>query len=239
MLQEGFSAHLPEARNAVELAFDHRLRAALSMVCDREPVRLVADALEQVEALARPRQDDRVFLVGYPDLFEPLGQTTQCNVIDAERIQRLLGRRDLWWAAVDDDQARAVGELAWPARLGVDQAGSLVLCRFRIIGVREVCRACGCLLVEQATEAPCDRLVHGRDVVLPVDTSDDEPSILGLTWKAVLEHDHRRDDLCALQVRDVVALDTQRRLLEAQRLLDLLQRLAPGGEVRSEENTSG
>ena len=63
------------------------------------------------------------------------------------------------------------------------------------------------------------------DVVLAVDATDHEPAVLALAGEAVLEDHHRRDDLGALEVGDVVALDPQRRLVEAQRLLDLLERL--------------
>ena len=44
----------------VQRARRHRARPALAVVGDREPVRLVADPLQQVEALAAARQDHRV-----------------------------------------------------------------------------------------------------------------------------------------------------------------------------------
>ena len=47
----------------------------------------------------------------------------------------------------------------------------------------------------------------------------------------VLEDDHAGDHVGALDLRDVVALDAQRRGLQAERLGDLLQRLAAGGQV--------
>src|SRR3546814_10192105 len=85
---------------------------------DREPMRLVADPLQQVEALAGPRQDHRVLLVRHPDLLQSLGQAADRDVIDAELLERGNRRGHLGWPAVDDDQAGRVGELAWSARLG-------------------------------------------------------------------------------------------------------------------------
>ncbi len=60
---------------------------------------------------------------------------------------------------------------------------------------------------------------------------DHETAVLALAGQAVLEHHHRGDHLGALEVGDVVALDAQRNLLEAQRHLDLLQRLVARGQV--------
>ena len=72
--------------------------------------------------------------------------------------------------------------------------------------------------------------MHGGDVVLTL-VAHREPSVLGLARQSVLEDDHGRHDLGALQVRDVVALDAQRRRGKIERLLDLLQRLAASREV--------
>ena len=77
------------------------------VVGDREAVRLVADPLQQVEALAGARQDHRVLLAGQPDLLEPLGQPADRHVVDAELVEGPLGGRDLRRAAVDDDEAAA------------------------------------------------------------------------------------------------------------------------------------
>ena len=74
-------------------------------------------------------------------------------------------------------------------------------------------------------------LVHRRDIVLAVDRADDEAPVLALARQPVLEHDHGGDHLGALQVGDVVTLDPQRRARQFQRLLDLLQRPVPGGQV--------
>ena len=73
--------------------------------------------------------------------------------------------------------------------------------------------------------------MHRRHVVLPVDALDDEPAVFALAGQAVLEDDHRRDDLGALEVGDVVALDAQRHLVELEPYLDLLQGAVAGGQV--------
>ena len=74
-------------------------------------------------------------------------------------------------------------------------------------------------------------LVHGRVSSLPSTPADGEPAVLALARQAVLEHHHRGDRLGALVVRDVVALDPQRCLGQVERLLQLLERLAAGGQV--------
>ena len=52
VLEQRLAADLAEPGDVVEQALDHRLRPALPVVGDREPVRLVADPLQQVEPLA-------------------------------------------------------------------------------------------------------------------------------------------------------------------------------------------
>ena len=81
---------------------------------DREAVRLVAQPLQEVEPLARARQDDREVLTRHPDLLEPLGQADDGDVDDAA-VREGPGRRvDLGQPAVDDDEVRAVGEPGRP-----------------------------------------------------------------------------------------------------------------------------
>jgi hypothetical protein len=61
--------------------------------------------------------------------------------------------------------------------------------------------------------------------------ADDEAAVLGLAGESVLEDDHRADDVGALDVADVEALDAQRRVGQLERVLELLEGLAAGGEV--------
>ena len=90
-LQQRLRAGLAEAGHVVE----RRWRviawtACCAVVGDREPVGLVADPLQQVEALAGARQDHRVVVAGQPDLLQPLGQPAHGDVVDAELVQRPL-----------------------------------------------------------------------------------------------------------------------------------------------------
>src|SRR5215472_1559783 len=85
------------------------------MVGNREPVRLVAYALQQVEALAGARQDDRAVFAWQPYFFQSLGEPAHRDVGDAEVGERSDRGVDLAGSAVDDDQARRVGELALAA----------------------------------------------------------------------------------------------------------------------------
>jgi len=221
VLDQGPPAYLAETGYVVEQALDHRLRPAGPVVGDREAVSLVADPLEEIEALRGPRHDHGVLLVGQPDLLEPLGQPADRDVDDAQLTHRRLRCGHLGWPAVDHDEARCVGELARPAGLGVDQHRA---------GVGGDLGGAG-LLVEEPPEPAADDLVHRRHVVLTVDRLDHEAAVLALPGQAVLEDDHAGDHLGALEVGDVVALDAQRCHVETERLLDLLQRLVAGGQV--------
>ena len=188
---------------------------------DREPVGLVAHPLEEVQPLGGAGEDHRVLLVGQPDLLETLGQPADRDVDHPELAHRRLGGRHLGRPAVDDDQARARRRTCAAGRSRGRPASARTRWRPRWTG----------LLVEQPPEPPGDHLVHGGHVVLPLDPLDHEPAVLALARQAVLEDDHARHDLGALEVGDVVALDAQRRRVEPERLLDLLQRLVAGGEV--------
>src|SRR3546814_12052596 len=85
-----------------------------------------------------------------------------------------------------------VGELAWSARLGVDEHRSL--------GLVGADLGAGRLLVEHPAEPAGDHLVHGGDVVLAVDGLDHEAAVFALAGQPVLEHDHAGHDLGALPV---------------------------------------
>lgn len=56
-------------------------------------------------------------------------------------------------------------------------------------------------------------------------------AVVGLPWQSVLEHHQAGDDVGALDVGDVGALDAQRRIVHPQGLLQFLQRGRAGGEV--------
>ena len=69
------------------------LGAHLAVVRDREAVRLVADALHEVEGLRRPRQDDRLGEVLHEQLFVLLGEAGQRHVLQPEVAHDVQRRR--------------------------------------------------------------------------------------------------------------------------------------------------
>ncbi len=73
--------------------------------------------------------------------------------------------------------------------------------------------------------------MHRADVVLPGEALDLEAPVLALAGQAVLEDDHGRDDVVALEVGDVVALDPQRGAVQVEGVGDLLQGARARGEV--------
>ncbi len=214
------------------------------MVGDREPVRLVAHTLQQVQALARAREDDRVRLGGQPHLLQPLREPAHCHIRDAEVREHVRGRLDLRLATVDDQQVGRVGELARPPGLRVD-SGTMGGCvgwvdldrsddgGFALIfgAVTGVLPGRGGRLGEVTAEPPPHDLGDRGDVPALGAAPDLEPPVLRLAREPVLEHHQRRHDVAALHVADVDALDAQRRAVEPERVLDLLQRSRARGQV--------
>ena len=86
------------------------------------------------------------------------------------------------------------------------------------------------LLVEQPGEAPAEHLLHGGEIVLSGHALDLEPPVVRALGQPVLEHHHRPDLVGGPEVRDVVALDPERRLLETE----LLGELGEGARARAE-----
>ena len=206
-LSRRLAAHLTEPGHVVEQALDHRLGPPRPVVGDREPVRLVADPLEQVEPLAGARQDHRVLLAGQPDLLEPLGQPAHRDVVDAELVERPLRGRDLRRPAVDDHQAGRVGELAAAGRSRGRPASGRSRRRRRPSANSPVSTRSSSSRRNRRVITSCIEATS----FWPVDALDHEPAVLALAGQAVLEDHHRGDHLGALEVGDVVALDAQRR----------------------------
>ena len=169
------------------------------MVRDREPVSLVADLLEQVERLRVARDAHRLRLTREVDLLEALGQRRHADVFEAEVLEHARRDPELTLAAVDEEQVRRVRE---------PLAGARTFVAFR----------------EVAAEPPGQRLLHRGEVVLARLMTDLEPAVVGPLRQPVFHHHHRRDDVGALEVRDVEALDAQRRFGKVQRVLQREQR---------------
>ena len=75
----------PDADDVVENGDEVALAAQLAVVGDGEAVRLVADALDEVERLAVARQDDRLALTLLEDELELLGEADDGHILVAAR----------------------------------------------------------------------------------------------------------------------------------------------------------
>ena len=116
-----------------------------------------------------------------------LARLADADVFETELLEHAHGDVELALAAVDHEQVRRVRE---------------PLARVRAFVA----------LAEVVAEPAGEHLFHRREVVLVVERLHLEAAVVGALGDAVFHHDHRRDDLGALDVRDVEALDAQRRL---------------------------
>ena len=197
-------ARRADAGQLVEQRAGHRAVAAGAVVGDREAVRLVADALQQLQLGGRVVEHERRAAAGQEDLLDPLGQRDDRDAALAKAVQRAEAGRQLTLAAVDHDQVRQRGEA-------------------RVVGgvVRGDVR-----LALPLGEAPAQHLGHRGEVVGgALGGADLEAAVVGLLRRAALEHDHRGDRVRAAEVGDVEALDPDRRRVEAERLLQPVERL--------------
>ena len=95
-----------DARDGVQRRLHAGLGAHLAVVGDGEAVRLVADALHEVERLRRARQDDGVREVLHEQLLVLLREARQRHVLQPQVAHDVQRRRELPLAAVDDDEVR-------------------------------------------------------------------------------------------------------------------------------------
>ena len=155
---------------------------------------LVAGALQELERGAVPLEPDRDGRAGDEHLLLALGEGDHRHARKIELLHRRERSRQLAATPVDDDEVRCPRE-------------ALVRLAFADTG-----------------EATGDHLADCADVVLTVEATHGEGAVVGVLRLAVDEHDHRRDDRLALDVRDVEALDPKRQALEIQALAQLLER---------------
>ena len=227
--QQRLAPGLAQTRDAVEGARGHRLGPLLAVVGDREAVRLVAYPLQEVEALAGARQDHRVGLARQPHLLEPLREPAQGDVGRRRVVHRLPRPRRPAARRRRRRRGSAGRRTPSPAGLGVDRAALPAVVGRRPDSSSRPRAAFG-VAAEPSGDASWIEAVSSA-----LDAPDGEPAVLALAGQPVLEDHHRRDDARALQVGHVEALDAQRRLVEAERVLDLLQRAATGREVASHD----
>ncbi len=189
---------------------------------DGEAVRLVADALDQVESFASARQHHRLVFVRHEQLFEALRQADRRYVVHAEFAHYLHSRAQLSLPAVDDDE---VGE-------GPAFGFAIHDCRRRFLtdsqiflafrDLRVLCASVADLLAV-VLEAPPQHLSHRCEVVRADDRLDLEAPVLARFWLAIDKDDHAGDRVCALDVRVVVALDAVRDVGQRQFFHELLK----------------
>src|ERR687892_386162 len=164
------------------------------------------EVLKHEQRLGSPRDQQGIRTVREVDLLEPLGETDGRDVetFFGEHLRR---HRELPPAPVDHDQRGRVREPAPPRRVAVT-------------------------IFAQSREPAPEHLLHAREVVLSGDPPDLEPPVVGSLRQSVFEHDHRADLVGRAEVRDVVALDPQWRLLEAEQSAELRQRSRTRAKVR-------
>ena len=103
-------ARRADARQLVEHRARHRLVAPAAVELDREAVRLVAGALEQLQLGRVVGQPQRRLHARLEHLLDPLGEADHGHAQVAERAQLLQPGGQLAAAAVDHDQRRQRGE---------------------------------------------------------------------------------------------------------------------------------
>ena len=227
----------PTPGDVVELRAQVARRPGLAVEGDREAVRLVADALQQAQRRALGRAGDGVDRVAGEDQLLLLGQADGDEPLEAERAQRLVGRRELALAAVDDDQ---IGQR--PAALDHRP----VAAQHDLRASTRNRRGCG------AGRAPgcAERLALGRRRLRRATSASGSVAaiprrrrIRNLRYSprlhpAVLADDHRRHRLAALERRDVEALDAARQspAAAAPRAASRAPRRAPAGVSRPRDS---
>ena len=166
-LQQLAPALRPDARQVVERRAGRALRAQVAVVGDREPVRLVAQPLDEVQGLRRrPAAGRARRRPGRNSSSRSLARPDQRQVVQPELVEHLLGGAHLAPAAVDDHE---VGHR--PAQLLL----VALLARLR------------------AAEAAPQHLLVAREVVRALDGPDPEPPVLAGPRPALLEHHHAAD----------------------------------------------
>src|ERR1700760_398916 len=192
-------ARRADAGELVEQRRRHRAVATRAVMRDREAVRLVAYALQQLQLRGRVVEHERRAAPGDEQLLDPLRQRDDRDAALAKAGPRTEPGRELALAAVDYDYVRQ-------------------RCEARVIR-RIVRREVGLAL--PLGEAAREHLGHRREIVRGalLERADLEAPVVGLLRRAALEDDHRRDRLRPAEVRDVEALDADRRRIEAERLL--------------------
>ena len=184
---------------------------------DREPVRLVADALHHVQRLGPARQHDRLILVWDEQFLEALRQANHRDTVHAHLPHRLRRRGELALAPINDHQVRQI-----PRVLG---RRARTCQRRRAVGLRRV--VTGHWLRRQdrfnPLEPPPHDLRHRREVIGAHHGFYLEAPVLVVRRLAINKHNHARDRTRPLDVRVVVALNPVRHLGQRELFAQLIQ----------------
>ena len=199
MPEDGAAPRRADTLEVVEDGAERARVTALAVEADREPVRLVAHPLEELEPRRVRIEHHRLRAPGQEHLLDPLRERDHRHPRQVEGLHRGERGGELPLPAVHDDE------------VGRGREGLVPLVARAVVG--------------EPSEPPRDDLRHRREVVLPVQAPDAELPVVRLLGHGVLEHDHGADRRLALDRRDVEALDADRQALQVERLPELLERL--------------
>src|SRR5438552_2173126 len=194
--QERAVARGADSLDRVERRGKRLPRPHLAVMRDRKSMRLVADTLDEKHPGRVSFLNNRLGAARREDLLALLCQREGWNVRVPRRLHHLESSAQLTFAAVDEDQVGPGRErpIAHDVRL--------------LPPLRRL---------EPLQPSPQDLLQH-REVVWARRVLDPEVAVVIVPRPAVLEYDHRPNCRVALDVGDVIALDTLRRALEVERL---------------------
>ncbi len=154
LLEQAGSTGGPETGHVVEHRLGHRLAPQLAVVGDGEAVGFVAHLLQQVEGFGVARDAHRIGLSRHVHLFEPLGEAGDRDVLEPQLLEHAHRHAQLALAAVDQHQVGRVGEALAAARAFV-------------------------AVLQVATEAAGEHLLHRREVVLRGGVTHLEAPVVG------------------------------------------------------------
>ena len=209
MVQKRAFAHGADSGNLIQRRAADGARPPHAVRADREPVRLVAQPLQEIEHRISRRQHERPPRSHVEPLpagvaLGSLGHGDQRDIVDAEVGEHLARRRQVPRAAVDQHELRP---------------GAAVTVR---------------VLLQGAPEAAAEHLAQHREIVTGGDIGalDVELAVGVLHQPLGAGDDHGADGVGTGDVAVVVHLDPSRRAVEAEGLRHPFEQPALGGAFR-------
>ena len=219
MLHERGALNLTQSGYLVQGGGDHGLASLGAVEGDGEAVRLIADALHQVQRLRGAREHDRVVIVRQPQLLQALGDSGHVHIGNTQIAQGGGCGGHLGRTAVHEHEVRRVGK-------GLRLGGGGV----NLPGARGRLGALG-LLGQVPLEAAGDDVVHAGGIVAGGVPGDAVGAVGLLGGHAVFEDHHGGDHVRTLHVRNVVTFDAQQRVGKLKGRLQLHEGGAAGGQI--------